>query len=140
MLLLVAFLLILALTLEGTFVALPIVLVLLIVMQIAYPNGWTLVAAFFAGLFLDVMLFRQLGQTSLFFLVFLTLIALYKRKFEVRTYQFFLFATTLGVGSYLLFLGSRVFFLQLSVGLFVGLIFFALFVRKHEMTERYLKK
>lgn len=137
MLLLAAVFFVFAMTIEGTFVALPIVLSLLIVLHVAYPTGWTICLAFLAGLFLDTMLFRQLGQTSFFFVVFLTLISLYERKFEVRTYQFLLFAILIGVSLYLLFFGSAAFFLQLGFCLLSAALLFPLFVRKRARSETF---
>ncbi|MBI2443197.1 MAG: hypothetical protein HYV40_04815 [Candidatus Levybacteria bacterium] len=123
-------LLLLAVIVEGTVVSLPFVLSLLIVFHIVYRSWWVLVAAFVAGLLLDSMLFRQLGQSSLLFLSLLFLMIVYERRFEVQSKLFFLLAQGFGISSYLLFFGSSAFVLQTLLIVLFGCIVFLMFGRK----------
>lgn len=127
----VVFLLFFSVVLEGTFVAMPLVLALLIVLQIAYRSGVVMITAFLAGIFLDALLFRPLGQSSFFFLSFLTLLVLYERRFEVQTYPFLLGSVVAGTTVYLVFFESRAFFVQVVATLVLSLILFVIFLRKN---------
>lgn len=127
----VVFLLFFSVVLEGIFVAIPLVLTLLIVLQIVYRSGVVMIAAFLAGIFLDALLFRPLGQSSFFFLSFLTLLALYERRFEVQTYPFLLGSVIAGSTAYLVIFGSRVFFVQVVATLVLSLVLFVIFLRKN---------
>lgn len=125
---------------EGVFVALPLVFALLIVLQIVYRSGAVMAGAFLAGLFLDAFLFRPLGQSSLLFLSFLTLLALYERRFEVQTYPFLIGSVIVGTTAYLVFFGSRAFFVQVVTALVFSLILFVVFIRRNiELNGRMMK-
>ncbi len=129
-------LLLLAIILEGTFVALPLVLSVLVVLQIIYKSGWVLFLAFVSGFLLDIMLFRELGQTSLYLLFFLTLLILYERRFEVQTFFFLFVAILVGTVSYLVIFGSSAFFWQLGSSVIFAFLLFPFFVRsRHEMIQ-----
>lgn len=130
MVFLAIFLLFISVLLEGTFFALPLVLALLIVLQIAYRSGIVMLAAFISGLFLDTIFFRPFGQSSLFLLSFLTLLALYERRFEVQTYPFLLGSVVAGASAYLIFFGSSNFFIQLFITTVFSLMLFVVFVRR----------
>lgn len=137
MLFVTVLILLLSVVFEGTFFALPLVLPVLIVLQIMYRTGAVIIAAFLAGLFLDTFLFRQLGESSLFFLSFLTILALYERKFEVRTYPFLVVSIVLGTALYLIVFGSAAFLVQIFSALIFSLILFSTFIKKSdERSER----
>lgn len=137
MVFLVIFLLLLSIVLEGIVFALPLVLALLIILQITYRSGLVVVAAFISGVFLDALLFRPLGQTSLFFLFFLILLILYEKRFEVQTYTFLLWSVIAGTTAYLVFFGSVSFFAQEFLAVVISLILFFIFMRKNsERNER----
>ncbi|MDP3941557.1 MAG: hypothetical protein Q8Q49_04595 [bacterium] len=109
---------------EGTFVTVPIVLGFLIVLQIRYASEWILLCAFFAGLILDSMLFRNLGATSLYLLSFLLLVSLYERRFEVKTVPFVLASVIVGTSGYLFVFGTRAFFWQIGITVFLSILLF----------------
>lgn len=130
-------LLLLSVILEGTFFALPLVLPVLVVLQITYRTGAVMLAAFLAGLFLDALLFRPLGQTSLFFLSFLTLLALYARKFEVRTFLFLFGSIIVGTVAYRIVFDGAAFFAEVGSSLIFSFMLFIIFIRKSkERSER----
>lgn len=117
-----------ALLFEGTFFALPIVLVLLVILQVAYRSFWVLVIAFVVGIFLDIMLFRTIASSSLFFLSVLGLIGIYERRFEVRSYPFLFSIVLLGSCAYLFLFGSVSFFVQIVAAEIFGAVLFFFFI------------
>lgn len=94
-------LLLLALLLEGTLTYLPITLLLLIFLTVQKRGNWIFPTAFFSGLVLDIFYLNPLGLTSLFFLIFLFLIFLYERKFEISSPFFILISSFVGVVSFM---------------------------------------
>lgn len=57
---------------------------------------WTLLIGFILGIFLDIISLRQVGETSLFFTLFLFIIVVYERKFEINTIPFIFVFSFLG--------------------------------------------
>lgn len=113
---------------------LPLSLLFLLVFFAVTKSERAFLLAFFIGLLLDTLLIRTLGLTSLFFVVFLFLIHLYERKYEIKTLPFVLIALFFGVGIYgLLFdyhLGIIPYILTLGIG---GLFF--VFLQKKVITN-----
>jgi len=99
------FFLILAILLEATVISIPIVLDVLLVYFILSKKSRLLIFAFVAGIILDILRIRVLGLTSIFFMVFILLVFLYEKKFEIATYPFVFFAAFLGGIWYLLLFG-----------------------------------
>ena len=93
---LLLFLLIISVAIEGTLSTLPFTLICLTCLMLIKRNSYVFPLAFFAGLFLDAMNLRPLGATSLFLLIYVFLILLYQRKYEIYTYQFMMAATFIG--------------------------------------------
>ena len=81
---------------------LPLVLIVLLCLTIVFKRSMLFALAFFTGLFLDIFQLRNLGQTSLFFLIFLVIVLLYERKFEIKTKPFVFISTFVGALFYLL--------------------------------------
>lgn len=105
-------LLFLALFLEGALTTLPLVLILLVVFYALKKETWLFIAAFFAGLIIDLILVKTIGATSLFLVTFLFLEELYGRKFETATIPFVFIASFMGSIFYLLILGQTLIFQQ----------------------------
>ena len=110
--------------LEGTITTLPLVLVCLLCMTILRRDWVVFPAAFFAGLLLDTLLVRQLGGSSIFFLVYVFLIFLYKRKYEINSYQFVFTASFFGSILFLLAFGYNNVFLQAVISSFIAVVLF----------------
>jgi cell shape-determining protein MreD len=81
-------LLIISILLEGTVTDIPLTLVCLLALTIMRRDLAVFVVAFFSGLIWDVMTLHRLGGASMFFLVFVFLIFLYQRKYEINSYPF----------------------------------------------------
>ena len=100
--------------LEGTLTTLPLTLIFLLCLTVMKRHEWIFLVAFSAGIILDLLTFRSIGITSLFFVSFLFLILLYQRKYETATMQFVIIASFLGSTSFLVFTGANaVFFLSI---------------------------
>ncbi len=73
----------------------------LVVGTVLFKKSWIFFWALGLGLFLDLILIRPLGYTSLVFTIFVFLILLYERKFETQTLTFVFISTFLGSLVYL---------------------------------------
>src|SRR5689334_21830140 len=111
--LLVGILLVFFTILEATIIQLPLTLLLLLVITIFYRSEWSFIFAIAIGIILDSLLFRPIGETSLFFCVFLFLVFLYEQKFELKTPAFGVFMSLFGSLFYFLLFGYQVLLLQL---------------------------
>jgi hypothetical protein len=89
--------------LEGSITTLPLTLMLLIIFYCFYRDDVIFLYACISGIFLDMMLVRHIGASSIFFLVILFLIFLYQKKFEIASYYFVFFALFIGTIGYLFF-------------------------------------
>lgn len=74
--------------LQGIVTTLPVILCILLLGYITKKEAWFFVVGFFCGILLDVLQVRPIGQSSLFFVLLLTLVFLYERKFEIATVPF----------------------------------------------------
>ncbi|MEK9178458.1 MAG: hypothetical protein AAB801_01610 [Patescibacteria group bacterium] len=93
------FVIILALTilLEASLTTIPLTLVLLLIYAVYKNDLNVLFLGFFSGLFLDILRLETVGITSLYFVIFLSLVLMYKRKFETESVYYLLFFCFLGV-------------------------------------------
>ncbi len=92
--------------LEGTTVSVPLSFIALLLLTIYKRDSFVFFPAFFSGIFLDVLLLRPIGATSLYFLIFCFLILLYQRKYEIRSYPFVIVSSFIGSYFYLLILNG----------------------------------
>jgi len=128
----------LALLLETTLFTIPLVLISLICLTVIYKEDILFLFGFIFGFFLDLILFKTVGLSSLFFVIFLFLILLYQRKFEINTAGFVLVSSFLGSLGYLLFMNyNNNLFLQAIAGAIIGLIIF-LFLKRIEERSKFL--
>ena len=61
---------------------------------------WIFPIAFLTGLALDALLLNPLGKTSLFLAIFLFIILLYDKKFDIQTFPFVFLASFIGSFAY----------------------------------------
>ena len=95
-------LLFVAVFIEGVVVSTPLVLDVIFVFYILKRGSWLFLPAFISGVFLDVLFVRTLGLSSLFFTLFIFIVALYERKFEIATYPFVFLSSFFGGILYLI--------------------------------------
>lgn len=128
-------LLFLAVFLEGIFSTLPLTLDVLLISYVVKRQSLdesglfsVFVLAFLLGVVLDIFSLRLLGLSSLFFIIFLFLIILYERKFEVETVPFIMFSSFLGSIFFLIIFGYKYVFLQAIVNSLVTVLLFKIVV------------
>jgi len=86
--LLIIFVLIFSLFLETTFINLPFVLIIIFLFAVTYKGEWIFPFAVIGGVFLDILSFKTVGLSSLFFMLMLGVVFLYQRKYEIQSPQF----------------------------------------------------
>lgn len=121
---------------EVTLIQIPLLLLYLLVLAVVYRSEWIFVIGFLSGLFLDGLTMRTLGSSSLFFLIFLFLIFLYERKFELRSVGFVIMMSGLGSLFFLLIFGHELLFIQVLVSIIFGVILFLIFSFLNPETEK----
>lgn len=82
--------------LEGIFISFPLVFLFLIFFALRNRNSLVFVLSFIGGILLDIFYLRQIGLTSVFFLVYIFALLLYERKFEIGSYFFVFLSVALG--------------------------------------------
>lgn len=129
---LLCLILFLAVLLEGAVITLPLALILLLFFYIFNRKFWVFPAAFIFGILLDVVSFRTIGVSSIFFTIFLFVLSLYERKFETLTILFVLFSSFLGSLAFLLIFKYNYVLLQSTASSLIAILMFKIFSR----TER----
>src|SRR3990167_378794 len=99
----VILILILAL-LQTSVTTLPLVFLLFLNAAVVAKKTWIFPIAFLTGLALDALLLNPLGKTSLFLAIFLFIILLYDKKFDIQTFPFVFLAS---------FIGSLIYFIAI---------------------------
>ncbi len=128
----------LAVMLETTVIQLPFVLLLLLVTTIFYRTEWIFIVGLILGIIIDGLTFRHLGETSLFYIIFLLFVFLYEQKFELKTVAFAALMSFVGSFFFFLVFGSQVFILQLIAATIIGSLFFLAFSRiKTPVAKKY---
>ena len=117
----------LAFLLEATVTTLPLVLLALLCLAVARRKSWVFSLAFISGILLDILLVRTVGITSLLFLIFLFIILLYERKYEIRTLPFVVISSFVGTLLYGMVFSLPFLFLQAVLSSIVTSIVFVLF-------------
>lgn len=124
------FFLLCSLYLQVTITTLPLMFLVILIFWIISRDTFIFLAAFFVGIVFDILRLGEIGTTSLFFVLFLLVIVLYKRKLEVGTFPFVFFFSFLGAFLFLSLFGNTYVFLQsvitalLSVSIFGALFHF----------------
>lgn len=116
-------LLFLAIILEGSFFSFPFVFLFLFFLSLRYNKSWIFTLAFVCGILLDAITLRNIGSTSIFFLVFLFAVFQYGRKFEIESVAFTVISSFLGSFVYLSLFGDS---FVLQKALFTCVIAFSL--------------
>ncbi len=124
-------LLILAILLEGTVTTIPLILVCLLLLTILRRGAFVFLTAFFAGLVWDVLTLHRVGGASIFLLVFVFLILLYQRKYEINSYPFVFASSFLGGLLFLTIFGNSGAISEALVGsMIAGVLFTVVSLKK----------
>lgn len=113
-----------ALILEASLTTIPFVFLVLLVFMVLSKGNWLFGFGFIFGILLDLVSFRTLGISSVFFVLYLFLIIIYQSKFEIETAFFVLVSAFLGSFIYLFITGvneSLIIQAVLSAGFGLGL-------------------
>lgn len=113
-------------TVESLFFQIPLTLLILIFACIHQKKEWIFFLAIFAGIMLDSLTFRLLGLRSLFFLITVGVLFVYRKKFETNNIFFGIFFSFLASIFYLLFFGSESYFFVLLLTIISSGILFSL--------------
>ena len=114
-------LLLICIFLEATFVSLPLSLIVLFLYTIFWQDEMIFILAIGCGVILDSLLFRAVGITSIFYVLFLGLVLLYRQKFEIQTLPFAIFFSSAGCVGYILLFGNTNLFSQLFLTILITL-------------------
>jgi hypothetical protein len=104
----------------------PFSIGLLAVSAVLFKKSRVFFLAFGLGLFLDLIMIRLLGYTSLVLTIFVFILFLYERKFETQTVAFVFISTFLGSFSYLWLFGYQMVFWQALVNALITILAFRL--------------
>lgn len=102
----------------------PLAIALLVVATIVFKKSWVFFMAFGLGLFLDLILIRPLGYTSLILSTSVFLVWLYERKFETQTLTFVFISTFLGSLVYLNIFHYNNILSQSFINAFISILLF----------------
>lgn len=115
---------------EGTITTLPLTLQTLLVFYVLYKNSASIFLAFISGIILDLLSVRLLGTTSIYFVIFLFLVVLYERKFEINTIPFIILSSFFGSLGFLFLFGFQQSILQAVASSFFAVLLFKVFTVK----------
>ncbi len=122
--------LILALILEISLTTIPLVFIVLLVFTLAFKKNYMFAIAFFVGLFFDILSFKPLGVSSIFFVVFLYLVLIYQSKFEIASNNFVFASSFLGSLAFLMLSGyNNSIILQVFLASVISLVLFTFIKR-----------
>jgi len=120
---------VLSIILQGSVTTIPLVLILLLNLTIATKNPSVFVIAFFCGLLLDAILGNSLGETCIFYILFLAIVFLYERKFDIQTFPFIFISSFLGSFAYLILYDGRFILIQSFTSAMISIGFFFLLIQ-----------
>jgi len=115
--------------LECTATTLPLIMIFSTIMLVLWRRLWVFWLAFFGGLIVDIFRVHAVGESSIFLVVWLFLVLLYERKYEIATIQFVLASSFFGSLLYLWIFGYKDMLMQAVVAAVVGVVLFVMLRR-----------
>jgi len=125
-----------SLFLESSVTTLPLVFLTVLCLAVLTSKEWIFVIAFIAGVLLDALSFRALGQSSLYFILYIFLVFLYERRFEISTKYFIFIASFLGSFGFLIIFSYNNLILQSLMSSIIGVLIFSILSRFHKNVEK----
>lgn len=135
---LVTFLLLVAIFLESTIITIPLTLLIILFAAVILKNNDVFILAFFSGLLLDILRLGTIGLTSAYFVLFVMLIFLYQKKFEIESISFISISALLGSFIYLFFSNSNQIIPETLSGVFLIFISFYVFKKMIKSVPKYV--
>lgn len=126
----VSSIIILFLWLESTLTTLPLILIAVTIFFILYKQIWILWIAFIGGLVLDAGLIHPLGSTGIFIVLWLLIILLYERKYEIDSYPFIIISSFIGTAIFLFAFNYREVWIQAIISTIISLIIYSILRNK----------
>jgi hypothetical protein len=123
----------------GAIATFPFALISLLSLTILFRRSWVFPLAFSTGLFLDISQVRPLGASSIFFIVFIFMLFLYARKFEIQTMPFVIFSSFLGSLGYLLVFSYNHVFEQALLSSLIAVLLFKILSSKFKAQSENLQ-
>ncbi len=134
---LIVFALFISVLLESTLITLPLTFLIILFASVIIRKNEVFALAFFAGLFLDILTFKNIGWSSLFFITVVFVVFLYQKKFEIRTLHFVGIFSLLGSAGYLFLNGVNYLVLQVLVSTLVVSTSFSVFNKTNKKNLKY---
>ena len=134
---LIVFALFISILLESTLITLPLTFLIILFASVIIRKNEVFALAFFAGLFLDILTFKNIGGSCLFFITIVFIVFLYQKKFEIRTMHFVGIFSLLGSFGYLFLNGVNYLVLQTLVSALVVSASFSVFNKTNKKNLKY---
>jgi cell shape-determining protein MreD len=130
--------LLLSFFLESSVTTLPLVFLALLSLAISVRKEWVFFLAFAAGIILDALSLRLLGQSSLYFIIYISLVFLYQGKFEITTKLFIFASSFVGSFGFLVMFSYGNILLQSLISAIIGVLMF-IFLSKFQVSGSKIK-
>lgn len=131
--------LLIALILEAGLTTIPLILIVLNSLVVIDKKTNMFLPALLFGALLDILTFRTLGIAPIFLTLFLFLVLLYQRKFEIETPSFVLISTFIGAVAFLfVYQFNNLILIQSAISSIIALFIFTIFEKfyKKEITQQ----
>lgn len=135
----ISILLIISVILESSVTSLPLVLITILIGAVTLKKNEMFLLAFLGGLFLDMFTLKSLGISSLFFVLYVFLIYLYRRKFEIENLGFVIVFSFFGSFIYLVISGTGLAIFESVIAMLISAISFYVFQITNKKKVRYSK-
>ncbi|MBP9716858.1 MAG: hypothetical protein KBD51_02840 [Candidatus Levybacteria bacterium] len=135
---LIALLLLISIFLESTIITVPLTLLIIIFTAVIFKNNDVFYLAFLSGLLLDILTLGTIGLTSAFFVLFVMLIFLYQKKFEIESLSFITISSFSGSVIYLFLTSSSNLIPQAMLATFIMFMSFFIFKKTIKKAPKYV--
>lgn len=116
-----------AVILEASVTTLPLTFLILLFIVVAARKNEAFFLAFLTGFILDVLTMRMIGLSSIYFVIFVCIVFLYQKKFEIDALPFITGFSFIGSLGYLVMIGSKGFILQALLVTVISALSFLVF-------------
>ncbi len=135
---LISILLLVSIFLESTLITVPLTLLLIIFAAVTVKNNDIFILAFLGGLLLDFLTLGTIGLSSAFFVLFVTIIFLYQKKFEISSLNFIALISFLGSIIYLFLTNSNHLISEALVATIIMISSFFIFKKTIKKPAKYV--
>lgn len=135
---LISILLLVSIFLESTIITVPLALLIIIFAAVTVKNNDVFILAFLGGLLLDFLTLGTIGLSSAFFVLFVTIIFLYQKKFEISSLNFIALISFLGSIIYLFLTNSNHLISEAIVATFLMISSFFVFKKTIKKPAKYV--